>query len=158
MRCYLSSPLSGLSPTSSGTWKVGATERLLAAGWEVCDPLRGTEKLHAKGRKLIPRKYKGDEPSLSSKAFVSRDLQDVRRADVVLCYLLEADKVSIGCMFELAWSMLFPDVLTVIVINPRNIHQHPFVEEAGVIFPDLDGALDYIISSMPEVAEEEIAP
>lgn len=87
-----------------------------------------------------------DNPRISDKALVMRDRSDVHASDVILVNLLGSRIVSIGTMFELAWANLLHKLI-VIVVDPENVHaKHPFVRESGVLFSDLESAVDYVKS------------
>ncbi len=90
MKVYLSGPITGLRPSAAEGWRTEVAQRFVDAGMEVADPLRGTEKLHNRRKKIILKKYPKDEPALSDKAFVDRDRYDVRTSDVIFVSLLEA--------------------------------------------------------------------
>ena len=149
MRVYLSGPISGLTVNQAQNWRGYVTERLLAKGFEVLNPLRGAEGQQPP-RKRLSSKSPEDAPELSDRAFVARDRYDVLNCDVVLCNLIGAERVSIGTLFELAWAMM-ANKLTVVVMEKRdNIHSHAFVREAGLVFHDLDEAVDYILTCAGE--------
>lgn len=152
MKVYLSGPITGLRPSAAEGWRDEVAQKFVDAGMEVADPLRGTEKLHNKRRKIIPKRYAKDQPALSDKAFVQRDIFDCRTADVIFVNLLEATEKSIGTICEIAFNMIFGNIC-VIVMKPSNVHNHPFVREGGVIFENLDDAVAYVISCVPEEKE-----
>ncbi|KKN06401.1 hypothetical protein LCGC14_1077620 [marine sediment metagenome] len=145
MRVYLSGPMSGLTPKQASGWREKTTKQLVDAGFEVADPMRGTEKLHSGRKKLRPDKYPENEPSLSDKAFVQRDKFDVKRSDIILVNLLGAPERSVGTICEIAFNMVFGN-LCVIAMEEKNVHNHPFIREGGVIFNNLDGAVKYVLS------------
>jgi len=146
MQVYLAGSISNLLPGQALGWRSAVTERLLAAGFVVADPLRGAE--HNPRRKIRPDTY--DTPVLGDKAIVRRDMLDVLTSDIILANLLKAKTVSIGTMFELAWAVAF-NKLAVIVLDSKNLHLHPFTRESGVIFRDLDEAVEFVIASRPRV-------
>ena len=154
MRVYLSGPISGLTVNQAQSWREYVTERLLAKGFEVLNPLRGAEGQQSPRKRLSSRSPEA-APELSDRAFVTRDRHDVLNCDVVLCNLAGAERVSIGAIFELAWAMM-ANKLTVIVLERKdNSHNHAFVREAGLVFPALDEAVDYILTCAGEEPEEE---
>lgn len=142
---YLSGPISGCTYEKATDWRTLAAAMLEPMGFWVLDPMRG--KSFLSNQKKIEREvYEADHnPVLSDKALVNRDHADVVNADIVLVYLTGATTVSIGTMFELAWALHLRKIV-VIVVEQGSVHDHPFVREAGVIFPTLAAALDYIES------------
>ncbi len=146
--------MSGLTPKAAAKWRSEVTEQLVEAGFEVADPMRGTEKLHSGRKKLRPDKYPEDEPSLSDKAFVSRDKFDVKRSEIIFVNLLGATERSIGTICEIAFNMVFGN-LCVIVMEENNVHNHPFIREGGVIFSNLEAAVKYVLSCAVEGPDGE---
>lgn len=110
-----------------------AAEKLREAGFECLDPLRS---------KRDTSKWKTLEPS----EIVYRDLQDVKRASVVLAVINEeGKKISFGtpceCMF--AWVNHIPVVL---VSNNEALRKHFWVKIiCSRAFAKVDEAIDYII-------------
>ena len=153
MKVYLSGPISSMTFTGASDWRTWAATVLGPAGFTVLDPMRG--KSFLSNQKTIEREVyeQTKRVDLSDKALVNRDHSDVVAADIVLVNLLPAERVSIGTMFELAWAKAYQKIV-VIVMEPGNIHDHPFVREAGVIFDDLERAVDYIVSCNPEPPKE----
>lgn len=109
-----------------------ATEKLMEAGFACLDPLRG---------KKCPTS-KEFHPS----EIVYRDLQDVKRASVVLAVINEEGrKISFGtpceCMF--AWTHNIPVVL---VSNNEALRNHFWVKIiCSRAFAKIDEAIGYII-------------
>ena len=69
MKVYLSRPITGLRPSAAEGWRTEVAQRFVDAGMEVADPLRGTEKLHNRRKKIIPKRYPKDEPALPGALF-----------------------------------------------------------------------------------------
>lgn len=154
MKVYLSGPITGLLPNEAQGWREYAAERLLECGFEVRNPLRGERALQPRRRRYLQRNYPA-VPQLSDKAFLARDRYDVLSCDIVLCNLLGTETVSIGSLFELAWAMNAQRLVIIVMEEKGNVHNHPFTREAGIIFSDLDEAIDYLLSCGGEAADEE---
>jgi nucleoside 2-deoxyribosyltransferase len=78
-------------------------------------------------------------------AIIERDYWMVSMSDVVFVDLSESEKVSIGCMMELAWAYQLRKH-TIVVFPIGNIHAHSFVREAAdILFDNYDGAIEYLI-------------
>ena len=146
--------MAGLTPKVAASWREEVTETLVDAGFEVVDPMRGTEKIYSGRKKFQTKKYPDDKPSLSDKALVNRDKFDVKRSDIILVNLLGAEEKSTGTTCEIAFNMVYGN-LCVIVMEEKNIHNHPFIREGGIIFDKLDDAVKYVLSCAPEGPEEE---
>ena len=144
-RVYLSGPITGCTYKGATEWRTSVRLELEDAGYMVLDPLRGKSFLSSQTR-IAQEANTTDNPRISDKALVMRDRSDVNATDIMLVNLLGSRIVSIGTMFELAWANLLHK-LTVIVVEPDNIHaRHPFVRESGVMFSDLESAVDYVKS------------
>ena len=156
MRIYLSGGITGLTVKAALGWREYAAERLSAASIEVCDPLRGAEGEQHKLKKLGPTKDDSDDPAMSDKAFFNRARWDVLTSDMTLCNLVGAERVSIGSMFELGFGVM-ANKLNVIVLDKtqNSLHNHVFVRESGIVFYDLDEAIDYLLSCAGEDGVEE---
>jgi hypothetical protein len=153
MNVYLSGPISGCTFKGASDWRNGVSSLLREAGFGVRDPLRGKSFLSNQKRtnSIDPKDYEAlKRPDLSDKALVNRDHSDVVESGIVLVNLVNAERVSIGTMFELAWAMHMRHHAVIVMEPEGNIHDHPFVREAGVIFPDLEAAIDYILSCKSE--------
>lgn len=142
---YLSGPISGRTFADATGWREDAATLLTGAGFRVLDPMRGKSFLST--QKVIEREvYESvHNPILSDKALVNRDYADVMSSDIVLANLHGATAVSIGTTCEVALAH-YLHKLVVLVIEPGNVHDHPFIREAGITFNGLSGALDYILS------------
>lgn len=154
MRVYLSGPISGLTPAEASEWRDYATERLVGDGdFIVRDPLRGTARKFPKRRKFVRRNYP-DVPDMTGKAFVMRDYYDTMTCEAILCNLLGSKIVSIGSVCELAWAMSARKIVVIVMEEKGNIHDHEFLKECGLVFNNLDTAIDYLLSCGGEAAEE----
>jgi hypothetical protein len=82
---------------------------------------------------------------ITNNSIVNRDRWMVRQADVVYMNLMSADRVSIGCMFELAWANEF-NKYVVLAMGDDSIHNHAFVRIAAhTIFPSHGQAMTYLM-------------
>ena len=154
MRVYLSGPITGLTPAEATGWRDHATKRLVEEGnFVVRDPLRGTARQFPKRKKFVFKNYP-DVPDMTGRAFVMRDLHDTLTSDAVLCNLLGAKIVSIGSVCEVAWAMLKRKIVVLVMEDRGNVHAHEFLKECGLVFNDLDVAINYLLSCGGEAAED----
>ena len=153
MKVYLSGPITGLTSKEASSWRDYAAERLVGEGdFVVRDPLRGTAR-NFKGRKKFVFKNYPDVPDMTGRAFVMRDLHDTLTSDAVLCNLLDAKIVSIGSVCEVAWAMLKRKIVVMVMEDKGNVHDHEFLKECGLVFNDLDLAIDYLLSCGGEAVD-----
>ena len=158
MKVYLSGPMTGLVPGEAKKWRAHTMKRLLTEGgdsFEVHDPFRGTARLHPKRRQIGCKLPTEDIPELSDKAFVLRDYFDALNCDVTFCNLLGAKIVSIGSVAEVVAASHARRLVIIIMEKKGNVHDHPFIREAGIIFHTLDRAIDYVLSCAGEGPENE---
>ncbi len=156
MQVYLSGPITGLTPGEASDWRDHATGRLVGEGnFVVRDPLRGTARSFSKRKKFVSRNYP-DVPGMSGRAFVMRDYHDVENSEATLCNLLGAKIVSIGSVCEIAWAMSQRKILVIVMEEKGNVHDHEFLKECGLVFHDLDVAIDYLLSCGGEGGEDYV--
>lgn len=139
-RVYLAGPIKGLEYGDSVAWRE-VMQVALAPEIEAFSPMRGKSALRSLDGPL-GSEY-GDEFMLlcSPRAIVTRDRFDVVRADLVIVNLSGAEHVSIGTMFEIAWSSLRGIPVVIIDDYSTDTHRHPFVTEcADWIVGDLEDA------------------
>ncbi len=169
-RVYLAGPITGLSYGGATDWRAQAFATLRNSGIVAYSPLRA--KTYLKDETNIdgsPEAYQRKHPLSAPKGIVTRDREDVKRADVVLMNLLGAERVSIGSMIELGWADAYrvPVVLVletgaqyevrgdrvatatdVVSVNQSNPHHHAMVDQlAGYIVPTLAEAL-YVVKAL----------
>lgn len=156
MKVYLSGPITGLTFKQAESWREHAAHRLLTeGGFEIRDPLRGkAASLLPGSRQQLAYKNYPKIPEMTGKAFVMRDHWDVESCDAVLCNLIGAKAVSIGSVFELAWAMDMHKLIVIVMEEKGNTHDHAFVRESGLVFHDLDVAIDYLLYCAGESMEE----
>ena len=135
---YLSGRMDGLSYEAASLARDRATELLLAAGWDVLNPMRGVSPATA----VI-----GDstlvERELTDRAIIDRDQDDIRRANVLL--YLTADDLSWGSMFEVAYAAS-PAASTPVVAVATNTPGSPWARfHVSKFCPTVDAAVAFII-------------
>lgn len=139
---YLSGGITGLGYGTTTNWREHAANELrTVSGGAIgtISPMRGKQYLNLPGQ--IDR-FNGDKAILSSDAAIyRRDRNDVRRCDLVLVNLLEAPRVSIGTVMEIAWADAW-DKAIILAMEKDNMHQHPILNQAArLIVPTLEDAI-----------------
>lgn len=137
MIVYLSGRIDHLTYEEAVAGRRKATEMLLNAGWDVLDPMRGKEALAS--APLI------SATGLSDAAIVYRDLDDIRRADVVL--VLTASEPSYGTLME--WGIAAHEFAKpVVAVDPlQRARQSPWCRYFTLHFADsIEDAVDWISS------------
>ena len=128
-KVYLSGPITGLTYSDSVEWTNYAREILASSGIWGYRPLRGKEEAFHLTEKIASVVTK-QRPLVTSKGIYGRDLYDVMSCDCVLVNLLGAKKVSIGTMFEMAWTSFLLKPLVLVIEDEGNVHEHSFIHEA----------------------------
>jgi len=152
--CYLAGPITGLSFDEGNDWREEAKEKLdpRIAGMS---PFRGKTYLNQQTK--IKDTYE-DIALSSAKGITTRDLNDCRRADMVLANLATCNgKVSIGTVMEIAWARAF-NVPVVVIMDKNNPHWHAMIRESvGFIVNTLEEAVHIVNAVLlpnPEVHVE----
>ena len=141
---YLCGPITGNNYSECTEWRDYAVQVLESKGFGVISPMRG--KAYLAKEKNIKDAYEGTLHS-GKHTIYKRDKFDVSRCDIILSNLSRASQVSIGSVAEIAWADVW-NKYVIIVMEEGNIHNHAFIKEmAGIVLPDLDKALDYIIAT-----------
>jgi nucleoside 2-deoxyribosyltransferase len=136
---YLAGPITGLTHEASLAWRTRLARAFADAGVKALTPNRG--RPHLKDQGILEEQYIGKHPLDTPQAICAQDRNDVRSSDVVLMNLLEAPRVSIGTMMEVAWADAFRVPLVVAMEREGNPHEHAMLRGmAAVIVHDLDDA------------------
>lgn len=137
---YLAGPIGGKSYKEVMDRYIRLEEEL-SGHYEIFCPMTGKSVL------IEEKSFKssGYEGALTcDHAIFKRDKWMVEKSDVVFCDLTDAEKVSIGSMFELAWASHLGKHV-VVVLDSYGIHNHAFVKEAAdVIFDTREAAISYL--------------
>ena len=152
---YLSGGITGLTFEEASKWRLETASRLRAAGFRVLDPLRGKSWLSHQEKPIGTQQYPKRNPTLSDKALKDRDKLDVLNSDIVLVNLLDAKRVSIGTMFEVAWAEDHNKLVVAMLSKDDTVHDHAFIRESAVVFHSLDEAVRYVISCNTEWIEKD---
>lgn len=142
---YLAGPIKGKTFNDTTGWRE-KMEDLLPTHIACASPMRMKDylKTEVEGNNIIKSDYP-DTVMSNQRAIFKRDKWDVQRCDVLFANLLEADTVSIGTMFELAWATIWKKPIVIAMDAENDIHDHPFVRESsGFIVNDLESAASVI--------------
>ena len=140
MKIYLARPISGLTFEEVVGYYEATSDELRSHGYGVLCPMTGKGYLR---NETEFRAYGYDNPVSTNRAIVGRDHWMVEQSDVVFVDLTGAQKVSIGCVSELAWAYHLRKHIVLSLDN--DFHKHAFVlEMADVIFPSYEEAMRYL--------------
>ena len=139
-RIYLAGPITGASYTDARFgWRNDLGVKLkrgLNFSVTLLSPMRGTDD-HA-GAKALPAPSAADKnPVLTPKGTICRDIADIKKADLVVVCLLEAERTSIGTMMEMGIAKTL-GVPILLIDNGNPYHDHAWVREFA----------DYRVSSL----------
>jgi nucleoside 2-deoxyribosyltransferase len=126
MKVYLAGPITSKNYSGATEWRQNFKETIKQhnPNIRVLSPMRG--KYYLKDCKDIPSTNVEKFGILSGgPAVLTRDYADTTTSDIIVVNLMNAQKVSIGTMFEIAWaySKHIPIVL-IIEDDTVNIHSH----------------------------------
>lgn len=86
-----------------------------------------------------------EDPVSTDRAIIGRDRWMTKKADIIYANFLDAERVSIGSVMELAWAFDYSKHV-VLTMQKSTIHDHAFIKQcADVIFPSHQESLDYLI-------------
>lgn len=123
-KVYLAGPISGLSFDEGQNWREEFSTKI-DPRIECYSPLRGKDYLTAHGK--LEGAY--DEfPLSSARGITERDRFDCIGADLVICNVHGAKRVSIGTMIELGWADA-NRIPVVLIMEEGNVHEHPMVQQ-----------------------------
>jgi nucleoside 2-deoxyribosyltransferase len=126
---YAAGPITGLTFDGAVDWRDQLVTLLADTPIGVLSPMRGKHYLRNTG--TLRDSYEARINPLSTpKGIITRDRNDVRRADLLIVNMVGAQQASIGTLYELAWAF---DQRTpvILVMEPEgNIHEHAFVRES----------------------------
>lgn len=142
MKIYIASPISGLTSEEVFNYYDDIERKLRLCGMKPYSPM--TAKHYLRGEMLMNPQGYSDHPTSTGHAIYKRDKWMLQGSDVVFVNLLNSARVSVGCMFELAWAdMLGKHV--VVVSDGKFPYDHAFIKEAAdIIFTTLDDAMEYL--------------
>ncbi len=139
---FLAGPLTGISYKDALDWRK-YVESKLPADVIAFSALRG------KGYVTAERVLKDAYPKhlLSTpQGTITRDRYDVSRCNALFVNFLNAEKVSIGTIMEMAWADA-RRIPIILAMEAGNIHDHAFVRQvAAFITGDLDEAIQTAVN------------
>lgn len=127
---YLAGPIEGLTREQATDWRYAATEELVDLGIECLNPMRGK----ILDTPIIPkdcREYEDAGVFFTPKAIMTRDHNDVMRADALLVNVLGMRQRGIGTVMEIAWAFqLHKPVVMVMEREGNPYDNHPMLSQA----------------------------
>lgn len=130
---YLAGAIKGLNYAGATGWRDHTKAALADAGIDGFSPMRGKEYLRPLadvGGDALKDSY-AEFAMSTMKAILCRDHRDCTKCDVVIVYLLGAQRVSIGTVMEVAWAHhARVPIILVIEKNGSNVHEHGLLLEA----------------------------
>jgi nucleoside 2-deoxyribosyltransferase len=120
-KVYLAGPITGTSYGEATDWRAKAVRDLEKWGIAGFSPMRGKAYL-SKEEELLDA-Y-NDQTMSSITAINIRDYNDTRTSDAILVNLLDAKRVSIGTVMEIAWAKAHKIPIVLIMEKEGNVHDH----------------------------------
>ena len=144
MKIYIAGPISGKSKADVMQYWDEARRHFADLGYEVFSPMTGKDHFRndLPSEKFVSTGYKN--PISTDHAITHRDLWMVQNSDVIYVNLYKAERVSIGCVSELALAKAFGKH-AVVAMEDGGVHDHAFVREnATIVFSNPDDAEKYL--------------
>ncbi len=134
---YLSWPITGQDFAWATDRRNYIKESIMSSEVEFLDPMRAKEYL--KDEKNITL---WDNPMFTAKSTITRDIFDVKNADVILLNFLWAEKVSIWSITELARAYQRRKPVILVIEENDRIHNHPWIREmSGFVVHTLEDGI-----------------
>lgn len=137
MKIYLAGPITGLTYQEATGWRKQVAEAL-PDDWKILDPMRG--KSHLRGVGALAANFD------SGMDAVSRDLSDIRSADVVLAHFAAsptAPTVSLGTSCEIGYAYALGKPV-VAVVRRNTPYDHIFIDHMCTVVRSTEGAIQAI--------------
>jgi nucleoside 2-deoxyribosyltransferase len=146
---YLAGAIAGKDFDEASDWRIHAQIALGDRNIETLNPLRAKERLADQNGGRIStdfRDYAHNGAFFTSRGIMTRDCNDVRRADALLVNLLGLEERSAGTIMELGWAYLLGKPCIVAIEESGNPHlTHPMLVEAMPFrVTTLDEAIDSV--------------
>lgn len=137
---YLAGPIAGCTESEANDWRDMIFDQLQDVGIIGVSPLR-CEPIHGP---LYGTGYP-DERFGTARAIASKNLLDVTRCDLTVCYFPSNKVLSKGTLIELAWAHALGKP-TILVTEDPSLIEHPVVQaNASWVVPTLEDAVDIIV-------------
>jgi len=153
---YLAGAIAGQEYDDAADWRVKAASILEDShNIKTLSPLRAKATLGQINNGTISKDhnhYKDCGPFFTQKGILTRDFNDVKRADILLVNLRGLENFSVGTCIELGWAYSFQKPV-VVLIDKENIHHtHPMVAESlgPFQFDNLYDAIDAVHNILGE--------
>ena len=137
MKIYLAGPITGLTYKEATGWRKQVREAL-PDDWKILDPMRG--KSHLRGVGALAANFD------SGMDAVSRDLSDIRDADVVLAHFAASvtpTTVSLGTSCEIGYAYALGKPV-VAVVRRNTPYDHIFIDHMCTVVRSTEGAIQAI--------------
>lgn len=140
---YLSGTIGGLTYEQATKDRNRATELLLAADWDILDPMRGYDILST-----LEVIEEGDGAKtllgVTDQAICQRDRDDIRRCDVLL--VLTGDIPTFGTCYETEFAYGLGKPIVMVASTTAAARHHPWCRSMVSYFAEtVDEAIDFII-------------
>lgn len=142
MKIYCAHAISGRSKSEIVDYYKKVVNELREQGYDVYHPI--VEVNYIRNDISEKDQPKVISPTVTNHSIKERDKWMVRQCDVIFCDLTGTNKVSIGCVAEIAWADAWGKHV-VVAMEKDNLHRHAFIEEiATVVFDTYDNSMDYL--------------
>jgi len=124
---YLAGPITGTSYGECTDWREQLVARFKGAGVAAYSPMRAKDYLLQETS--VADSYESKIMS-SQRGIYARDFNDCRMCDALFVNLLDANRISIGTVMEVAWGAAFNKPIVLVMEDENNLHEHSMLREA----------------------------
>lgn len=136
-RIYLGGPVAGLTWDEAIGWRRKFAAKLRRHGFEPLLPCE--EERAARNMGPLPA-ADNTAPGCSNEEVFYRDLHMLGASSAVIANLREAQRPSLGTMWEIGYAFA-AGIPVIVTVQPSSCHWHAFIEQSCTIVPTLDMAL-----------------
>ncbi len=141
-KCYLAGKMGGLTWEDANGWRLELAA-LIQDHLEVLSPMRGkTQENWRVGGPYPEHLFYGTD------VIITRDVNDVNRADAVVVRFKLGEETSVGTLLEVGRAMGEKPVVMIIDPQDAKLRQHPFIASfpMGAIVPTIESAAELLFS------------
>lgn len=144
---YLAGPIRGIHSDDASGWRVEVTKTLESYGFNVLSPLRNTGYSGVVTLDNFAQFYDGIKESEVRGMLVTRDLQDVRRSDLVLAKFDTPGSPRYGTLIEMFFASYCCRIPVIVAVGKDNHDtKSPWVSEfLTVSFETVGEAVEHVV-------------
>jgi nucleoside 2-deoxyribosyltransferase len=149
-RVYLAGPIAGLTFDDCTDWREEAKKKFALHNVVAMSPMRAKEYLQTEGvldAKCEEYEEKYGSVLSSTRGIITQDYWDCTTGHIILANFLDAERVSIGTVAEIAWAYQSRNPVVCVMEEKGNVHDHAFINEmVGFRVSTLDEGIETVLA------------